>query len=127
MEPNKERIEKWVAALESDEMQGRQTTGGLGTPQGSMCAAGVGVRVCQQEMTYIGVNTPTFIVGSVEAGRWYGVVEVIAEIQRLPQFCRDLQSLPIKVDEQTYELWSVNDNLKLSFREIAQLIRKQYL
>ena len=118
MEPNKERIEKWVAALESDEMQGRQTTGGLGTPQGSMCAAGVGVRVCQQE---------TLIVGSVEAVLWYGVAEVIAEIQRLPQFCSDLQSLPIKVDEQTYELWSVNDNLKLSFREIAQLIRKQYL
>lgn len=127
MEPDKERIEKWVAALESDEMQGRQTTGGLGTPQGSMCAAGVGVRVCQQGITYIPVDTPIFVVGSVEAGVWYGVAEVIAEQRDVPHFCGDLQSLPIKVDEQTYELWSVNDNLKLSFREIAQLIRKQYL
>lgn len=124
MEPNKERIEKWVAALESDEMQGRQTTG---TPRGRMCAAGVGVYVCQQGMTYLGVDTPRFMVGSVEAGVWYGVAEVIAEQRGLPEFFSDLQSLPIKVDDEVLELWSVNDNLKLSFREIAQLIRKQYL
>lgn len=129
MEPNKERIEAWVAALESDEMQGRKGYGFLGTPQGAMCAAGVGINVCEIEM---GLEQGRhFSINGLQAARWYGLAELTEEHLRPPPNLvgkvGDLQALPVEVDGKALELWAINDQLKLTLAEIAQLIRKQYL
>lgn len=117
---NKERMELWLAALESNEYP--QCYGKLLTFEGStrkLCAIGVGIAVFCREK---GISLPsghddTFRLLFFEsnwaecAATWYGV--------------RSLD-LEVMYDGEMTDVIDMNDRRKVSFPTIAQWIRKNY-
>lgn len=116
MEPNREAITKWVEALESEEFRGRQTRGKLMTPKGQrLCALGVRNYVFMREVLGVAPTGTMPATGYIDrqAKDWVGVPGrlVLGETD----------------DGKPFGVIRANDRLKLTFREIAQHLRKRYL
>jgi hypothetical protein len=125
----KDNIRRWVEALESGEYQ--QGVGYLHDRHDNLfCCLGVACDLAYKE----GV-VARFQYDNDEPGRssaWivrYGKSELSTV---LPDEVADWlgladQNPEVEVDDSRYELTHVNDAWEMSFTEIAQLIRKNYL
>ena len=110
---NKERLEKWVAALETQPE--RQVKGSYIRGDG-MCAVGVGIDVFLQETQGKRLTTVRSLAGSpfvCAVQQWYGIDQLHLRVQNPERDCKTSISV-------------LNDH-GVTFPEIAQLIRKEYL
>lgn len=109
---NRDHMQLWVEALESDEYRDRQCTKLLITFRGGQklyCALGLGVLTMRGQvfLEHSDCNEPYEALA-----RWLEV-DNASEIR-------------VDVEGTSRSVWSLNDN-GMSFAEIAQHLRKQYL
>ncbi len=122
MTVNKERIELWCRALESDKYQ--QCTGMLRLVRGHLgqinyCAAGIGILVAELEDGEI---------WRLNREHACGDESVWTQYTELPPHVAEwygLMSNPLLGEDSS--VLNANDIDKLSFWDIAQLIRAEYL
>lgn len=111
MTPNKENIAKWVAALRSGKYE--QFFGPGLYKNGKFCAMAVGADI---------------IVNPDIPGKYTDEEDFYARMSdiTLLTFC-GVEEFWIEKNGKLYSLKELNDDMKLSFNEIADLIEAQYL
>lgn len=113
MTPNKENIRKWVEALRSGRYNQYFPEGYGYYKEEKFCALAVAKDIIVNPVTpgkYITEDEYIKTVSKVDAESYYGV-----------------QNFLIKKDGILYSFGELNDEMKLSFNEIAGLIEAQYL
>lgn len=117
---NKERMELWLAALESNEYP--QCYGKLLTFEGStrkLCAIGVGIAVfCRENGIPLPSDANDTFRLLVFENNWADRAAAWYEVPRL--------DLEILHDGELTDVIDMNDSLRVSFADIAQWIRKMY-
>lgn len=113
MMPNKENIRKWVEALRSGRYSQYFPDGYGYYKDGKFCALAVAKDIIINPVTpgkYVTEDEFIQTTYKVDAESYYGI-----------------QNFLIKKDGILYSFGQLNDDMKLSFNEIADLIEAQYL
>lgn len=106
---NKQNIKKWVEALESGRY--KQGSSYLATIDNEYCCLGVACEVAIEN------GVP---VQKKELENWYSY-DSLSEFP--PSIVMDWIGIP---NEEQYDYTKMNDEMHLSFKEIAEEIRKRY-
>lgn len=141
---NKERILKWVEALESEKY--KQAYAALRKADGSMCCLGVACEIStvaswetdQEYYDYIGVEAKYNYITEknflpLEVAKYYGFVasSIIAnkgeEIYIDPTVLVNEDNEPNLTSKRVVSLTELNDSARLTFKEIAKILRKNFL